>query len=175
MNIYRELELSKSKLSRLQCYYCDSSKILADFLRSYIYTLYRMICTFLERSVLFQKDPYFHYALLNSCDMQLKALSLKFSILNQHAEESVTILKSLHSLTRLLLLTSTMNPDTCVSIDSNETASSTTNPHAHIMPMTENPRGYPSFNMNFISNYTNRQIYYYYTTEAISAADQKCF
>ena len=49
------------------------------------------------------------------------------------------------------------------------------NPHVHVMPTSENPCGYPPFDMHLVPNYTNNQITYYYTTGAIPAADQARF
>src|SRR5438045_1282000 len=48
-------------------------------------------------------------------------------------------------------------------------------PHICVPPMPENPLGYPPFDMRLVPNYTNNQIAYYYTTGAISAADQARF
>src|SRR5436190_2756827 len=49
------------------------------------------------------------------------------------------------------------------------------NPHIRVSPMPENPHGYPPFDMRLVPNYMNNQITYYYTTRAISAADQAQF
>jgi hypothetical protein len=51
----------------------------------------------------------------------------------------------------------------------------TLNPQARVEPTPENPRGYPPFDMRFVSNYTNSQITYYFITGAIPAADQSRF
>ena len=103
----------------------------------------------------------------------------------------ITILKSLSTLTRLLLPTFTMNSNTnnhtthgstaasnqdnSHSTGSNEAANPTTNPHAHVTSTAENSHGYPPFEMSLVLNYMNNQIIYYYMTGAISAAEQKCF
>src|SRR5436190_16967171 len=47
----------------------------------------------------------------------------------------------------------------------------TANPHARVAPTPNNPRCYPSFDMERVPNYTNNQIIYYYTTGAIPAAE----
>ena len=51
----------------------------------------------------------------------------------------------------------------------------TMNPHARVTPTTENPRGYPPFEMSLVPNYMNNQIHYYYTTGAIPAAELSRF
>ena len=47
----------------------------------------------------------------------------------------------------------------------------TANPHARVAPTPDNPRGYPSFNMERVLNYINNQIIYYYMIDAISVAE----
>ena len=50
-----------------------------------------------------------------------------------------------------------------------------TNPRAHVLPIPENPYGYPLFDLRLVPNYTNNQLTYYYTTKAISIDDQPYF
>ena len=56
--------------------------------------------------------------------------------------------------------------------DAHSESDSIFQPHIRVPPTPENPRGYPPFDMRLVPNYTNNQIAYYYTTGAISAADQ---
>ena len=46
-----------------------------------------------------------------------------------------------------------------------------TNPQARVPPTSENPCGYPPFNLRLIPNYTNNQLTYYYAIGAISVED----
>jgi len=59
--------------------------------------------------------------------------------------------------------------------DAHSESNSIFQPHICVPPMPENPQGYPPFDMRLVPNYTNNQIAYYYTTGAISAADQARF
>ena len=59
--------------------------------------------------------------------------------------------------------------------DKNSRASSTTKLHVCVTFMKDNLCDYSSFDMYFVSNYTNNQLIYYFITDAISAADQAEF
>ncbi len=52
---------------------------------------------------------------------------------------------------------------------------STANPNTRVNSINNNPRGYFSFDMHLMLNYTNNQLIYYYIFDAISAAEQACF
>src|SRR6266480_3178122 len=51
----------------------------------------------------------------------------------------------------------------------NQPAVSTANPCCRVAPTTENPHGYPPFDMSHLPHYTNNQITYYFTTGVIPA------
>ena len=59
--------------------------------------------------------------------------------------------------------------------DSISRASLTTRLHAHVIFMNDNLCDYSSFDMCLVSSYMNNQLIYYFTTDAISAADQTEF
>ena len=52
---------------------------------------------------------------------------------------------------------------------------STANSNACVNSINDNLHDYLSFDMCFVSNYTNNQLIYYYISDAISAAEQACF
>ena len=51
----------------------------------------------------------------------------------------------------------------------------TANPNTRVDVTNNNPRGYSSFNMCLVLNYTNNQLIYYYIFSAILTAEQACF
>ena len=59
--------------------------------------------------------------------------------------------------------------------DENNKASSTTKSHVHMIFMNNNSCDYSSFDMHFVSSYTNNQLIYYFIISTISAADQAEF
>ena len=48
------------------------------------------------------------------------------------------------------------------------------NSNTHVNSINDNLCDYFSFNMCFVSNYTNNQFIYYYIFDTISAAEQAC-
>ena len=52
---------------------------------------------------------------------------------------------------------------------------STTNLNARVEPTDNNPRGYSSFDMSLVLSYMNSQLIYYFTSDAIPAAEQAQF
>ena len=57
----------------------------------------------------------------------------------------------------------------------NDDNMSTANSNTHVNSINDNLHDYFSFDMCFVSNYTNNQLIYYYIFDAISAAEQACF
>ena len=51
----------------------------------------------------------------------------------------------------------------------------TVNLNIHMNFINDNLHDYFSFNMYFVSNYTNNQLIYYYVSDIIFAAEQVCF
>ena len=68
-----------------------------------------------------------------------------------------------------------MDPNTATQTQRGDEASTPINPKKRVTPTTENPHGYPPFDMRSICGFTNNQVIYYLTTGAIPLADQTAF
>ena len=68
-----------------------------------------------------------------------------------------------------------MDPNTATQTQRGDEASTPINPKKCVTPTTENPHGYPPFDMRSICGFTNNQVIYYLTTGAIPLTEQPAF